>query len=237
MALNHAVTPMSAILLIDDDTKLRDMVRDYLLEHALPSFGVSNTSEADLLLSQQNIALVILDINMPGEDGFSFLTRLRKRHCNLPVLVLSGRGHELDRVKGLDLGADDYLVKPFSPRELLARAQAQLRRAGSMSNAPREIRFGQFRFDIDKVALFEGSQEVVLSSGERALIKAFADHPHRTLSRHTLLGLLGDDFGESFDRSIDVRVTRLRSRIKDDAASPKYIRTVRGQGYCFTPDP
>jgi two-component system, OmpR family, phosphate regulon response regulator OmpR len=228
---------MSTILLIDDDTKLRDMVRDYLLEHELATVGVANTGEADLILSQQNIALVILDINMPGEDGFSFLTRLRKRLCNIPVLILSGRGHEFDRVKGLDLGADDYLVKPFSPRELLARAQAQLRRAGGMGNTARDIKFGQFRFDIDKVALYEAAQEVILSSGERALMKAFADHPHRTLSRHTLLGLLGDDFGASFDRSIDVRVTRLRSRIKDDAASPRYIRTVRGQGYCFTPDP
>ena len=228
---------MSTILLIDDDAKLRDMVRDYLLEHGLQALGVGNTAEADLMLSRQKVALAILDINMPGEDGFSFLARLRQRHCNIPVLILSGRGHELDRVRGLDIGADDYLVKPFSPRELLARAQAQLRRAGGMSNAPREIAFGQFRFDIEKIALFDGTQEILLSSGERALIKVFSDNPHCTLSRHTLLSLLGDDFGENFDRSIDVRVNRLRVRIKDDATSPKYIRTVRGQGYCFTPDP
>lgn len=227
---------MSTILLIDDDVKLRDMVRDYLTEHGLHALGVGNTTDADAVLAHDSISLIILDINMPGEDGLSFLGRLRQRHCNIPVLILSGRGHELDRVRGLDIGADDYLVKPFSPRELLARTQAQLRRAGAMSNTPREINFGNFRYDIEKVALFEGIQEIHLSSGERALIKVFADNPHRTLSRHTLLSLLGDDFGESFDRSIDVRVTRLRARINDDAASPKYIRTVRGQGYCFTPD-
>lgn len=228
---------MSTILLIDDDLKLRDMVRDYLSENGLQSLGAGNTLEADAILVRDPVSMVILDINMPGEDGLSFLVRLRQRHCNIPVLILSGRGHELDRVRGLDVGADDYLVKPFSPRELLARAQAQLRRAGVLNGAPREILFGQFRYDIEKVALFEGVQEIPLSSGDRALIKVFADNPHRTLSRHTLLSLLGDDFGENFDRSIDVRVTRLRSRIKDDAGSPKYIRTVRGQGYCFTPDP
>lgn len=228
---------MSTILLIDDDLKLRDMVRDYLSENGLQSLGAGNTLEADAILLRDPVSMVILDINMPGEDGLSFLVRLRQRHCNIPVLILSGRGHELDRVRGLDVGADDYLVKPFSPRELLARAQAQLRRAGVLNGAPREILFGQFRYDIEKVALFEGVQEIPLSSGDRALIKVFADNPHRTLSRHTLLSLLGDDFGENFDRSIDVRVTRLRSRIKDDAGSPKYIRTVRGQGYCFTPDP
>lgn len=226
----------STILLVDDDTKLRDMIRDYLLEHGLDAQGVGNTIEADSLLSRERIALVILDINMPGEDGFSFLARLRQRHCKIPVLILSGRGHELDRVRGLDIGADDYLVKPFSPRELLARAQAQLRRAGGMNDSPREIIFGLFRFDIETVALYEGTQEIALSSGERALFKVFADNPHRTLSRHSLLSLLGDDFGENFDRSIDVRVTRLRARIRDDAAAPQYIRTVRGQGYCFTPD-
>lgn len=228
---------MSTILLIDDDLKLRDMVRDYLSENGLQSLGAGNTLEADAILVRDPVSMVILDINMPGEDGLSFLVRLRQRHCNIPVLILSGRGHELDRVRGLDVGADDYLVKPFSPRELLARAQAQLRRAGVLNGAPREILFGQFRYDIEKVALFEGVQEIPLSSGDRALIKVFADNPHRTLSRHTLLSLLGDDFGENFDRSIDVRVTRLRSRIRDDAGSPKYIRTVRGQGYCFTPDP
>ena len=228
---------MSTILLIDDDLKLRDMVRDYLSENGLQSLGAGNTLEADAILLRDPVSMVILDINMPGEDGLSFLVRLRQRHCNIPVLILSGRGHELDRVRGLDVGADDYLVKPFSPRELLARAQAQLRRAGVLNGAPREILFGQFRYDIEKVALFEGTQEIALSSGERALIKVFADNQHRTLSRHTLLSLLGDDFGENFDRSIDVRVTRLRSRIRDDAGSPKYIRTVRGQGYCFTPDP
>jgi len=228
---------MSSILLIDDDLKLRDMVRDYLSKHGLHASGVSNTIEADAILAHEPVSLVILDINMPGEDGFSFLGRLRQRHCNIPVLILSGRGHELDRVRGLNIGADDYLVKPFSPRELLARAQAQLRRADVFNGISREIIFGQFRYDMEKVALFEGAQEIPLSSGERALIKVFADNPHRTLSRHTLLSLLGDDFGENFDRSIDVRVTRLRARIRDDAGSPKYIRTVRGQGYCFTPDP
>ena len=228
---------MNTILLIDDDTKLRDMIRDYFMQHDMHTIGVANTSDADAVLSSVSISLAILDLNMPGEDGLTFLARLRQRHCKIPVIILSGRGHELDRVGGLDMGADDYLVKPFSPRELLARAQAHIRRAGSISNVTRELAIGQFRFNLEKVALFEGTQEIPLSRGERALIKVFANNPNRTLSRHAMLDMLGDDFGKNFDRSIDVRVNRLRIRIKDNAATPKYIHTVRGQGYCFTPDP
>jgi len=228
---------MNPILLIDDDTKLRNMVRDYLNQQGLDALGVENTADADAILSSVNFSLVVLDINMPGEDGFTFLTRLRQRHCNIPVLILSGRGHEMDRVEGLDMGADDYLVKPFSPRELLARVQAHIRRAGSVSSVTREIAMGEFRFNLERVALYQGAEEIPLSSGERALIKVFANNPNRTLSRHTLLDMLGDVFGKNFARSIDVRVTRLRTRIRDNASTPKYIHTVRGQGYCFTPDP
>ncbi|MEQ1556053.1 MAG: response regulator [Gallionella sp.] len=225
---------MSQILVIDDDKALRTMVCEYLLENNFAAMGVGSVQAADGLFAQHNIALVILDINMPVENGLSFLQRLRQRNDDTAVLILSGRAHEADRVRGLQLGADDYLVKPFGPRELLARVQALLRR--TVPKAPRHLAFGAFHFDFDKIALYCGIQEFSLSSGERALLKVFAEHPNKTLSRHTLLSLLGDEFGESFERSIDVRVTRLRTRLGDTANEAQYIRTVRGQGYCFTPN-
>ena len=211
------------------------MVCQYLVENGLTAMGVGSVHLADALFAQRNISLVVLDINMPEEDGLSFLSRLRQRGDKTPVLILSGRAHEVDRVRGLQLGADDYLVKPFGPRELLARVQALLRRSAPRQDSPRILGFGAFHFDLDKIALYCGTQELPLSSGERALMKVFAEHPNRTLSRHELLSLLGDEFGERFERSIDVRVTRLRTRLGDTASTQHYIRTVRGQGYCFTP--
>ena len=228
---------MASILLIDDDSKLRAMVGEYLHEHGHQVLDADNTLTGDQLIVNNQISLLILDINLPGEDGLSFLKRLRKRQCNFPILILSGRGHELDRIKGLDLGADDYLVKPFSPRELLSRVAAMMRRTSMFNPLPVDIHFGNFHYDPAKIALYEGDIEISLSSGERALIKVLSEHPNQTLSRHELLSLLGDEFGENFERSIDVRVNRLRVRIRDNAEAPRYIRTIRGQGYCFTPDP
>ncbi len=226
---------MNQILVVDDDLDLRNMVCQYLIENQLPAIGAGSVQAADGLFAQHNIALLVLDINMPEEDGLSFLSRLRQRKDNTPVLILSGRAHEADRVRGLQLGADDYLVKPFGPRELLARVQALLRRSAAKPDAARILVFGAFHFDLDKIALYCGAQELPLSSGERALMKVFAEHPNRTLSRQELLSLLGDEYGERFERSIDVRVTRLRNRLGDTANAAHYIHTVRGQGYCFTP--
>ena len=221
---------------MDDNEGLRNMVCEYLNVQGHRACGLASTLEVFPHLAKQSVDLLILDINMPVEDGFAFLTRFRALHGALPVLLLSGRAHEADRVRGLNLGADDYLTKPSGPAELLARVQALLRRSTAHDPAKLVSRIGRLRFDRVAIRLFDGSAEVSLRSGERALLEVLADHAGRTLSRQELLGLLSDDFGGRFDRSIDVRVTRLRKRLGDDAAQPRYLRTVRGQGYCFTPD-
>lgn len=227
---------MASLLIVDDDASLRDMVCEFLASHGHACQGVAATFDVLPYLAERTVDLLILDINMPMEDGFSFLKRLRSLHNQQPVLMLSGRTHETDRVRGLNLGADDYLVKPFGPAELLARVQALLRRCTIAASADQVLRIGRLRFDRVAIRLFDELAEVPLSAGERALLKILVDHSNRTLSRQDLLTLLSDDFGDRFDRSIDVRVTRLRKRLGDDAAQPRYLRTIRGQGYCFTPD-
>lgn len=230
---------MSDLLIVDDDLALRDMVCEFLSAHSHTVHGLASTFEVLPYLTQHAVGLLILDINMPLEDGFAFLTRLRALHSHLPVLMLSGRAHEMDRVRGLNLGADDYLTKPFGPAELLARVQALLRRCQPPCENHAVTRIGHLHFDHKAICLRDANQnmaEVPLSSGERALLKILAEHPGRTLSRQELLTLLSDDFGENFDRSIDVRVTRLRKRLGDIAAQPRYLHTVRGQGYRFVPD-
>jgi two-component system phosphate regulon response regulator OmpR len=230
---------MNSLLIVDDDSALRDMVSEFLSVQGHTVQGLASTFEVLPYLTQRAVDLLILDITMPLEDGFTFLTRLRALHSRLPVLVLSGRAHEVDRVRGLNLGADDYLTKPFCPAELLARVQALLRRCPPSSATNPVTRIGHLHFDHKAICLRDANQamaEVPLSTGERALLKVLAEHPGRTLSRQELLTLLSDDFGENFDRSIDVRVTRLRKRLGDNAAQPRYLHTIRGQGYRFEPD-
>lgn len=178
---------------------------------------------------------------LPGEDGLSLARGLR-RVGDVPILMLSARGEELDRVVGLEVGADDYMPKPFSPRELLARLRALLRRArpppapDDPPPAHERIAFGPYLLDLASWRLTRGADEVPLSTAEFRLLKIFATHPNRVLSRDELLDQLKGYERSAFDRSIDVRVTRLRHRIEDDPARPAYVRTVRGEGYLFNPN-
>jgi len=188
----------------------------------------------------------VLDLMMPGEDGLSLARGLRKT-SDIPILMLSARGEEIDRVVGLEVGADDYLAKPFSPRELLARLRALLRRSrateppaaavpgADLEPAAHLFSFGPFTLDTNAWRLLRDGLEVPVSSGEVALLRSFVEHPGRVLSRDSIVDWLKGYERDAFDRSIDVRVTRLRRKIESNPAHPAYIRTVRGEGYLFNP--
>jgi len=180
---------------------------------------------------------IVLDLMMPGEDGLSLARRLRSQ-SNVPILMLSARGEEIDRVVGLEMGADDYLAKPFSPRELLARLRALLRRSqgqGEPVSQPALPSFGPYRLDAASHRPTRDGVEVKLSTAEFALLRIFVEHPLRVLSRDTLIDMLKGSERDPFDRSVDTRVTRLRRKIEPDSTEPVYIRTVRGEGYLFNP--
>jgi len=225
------------ILVVDDDAALRDLLRDYLGANGLAVREAGDGEAMRQRLGQGRPDLIILDLMLPGEDGLS-LARWLRGQGDIPIIMLSARGEEIDRVVGLEVGADDYLAKPFSPRELLARIRAVLRRRdGGTDSAPPgdAYAFGPYRLDAAAHRLTRAGAEVRVTTAEFALLRVFLEHPNRVLSRDTLMDLLKGYERAPFDRSIDVRITRLRRKIEDDAAAPVYIRTVRGEGYLFSP--
>lgn len=226
------------ILVVDDDAPLRDLLRDYL---GANGYTVSEAGDGDSMrrrLDHGRPDLIILDLMLPGEDGLS-LARWLRGQGDIPIIMLSARGEEIDRVVGLEVGADDYLAKPFSPRELLARIRAVLRRrdgAADNSTSPRDVHaFGPYQLDTAAHRLSRDGAEVSVTTADFALLRVFVEHPNRVLSRDTLMDMLKGYERAPFDRSIDVRITRLRRKIEDDPAAPAYIRTVRGEGYLFSP--
>jgi DNA-binding response OmpR family regulator len=225
------------ILVVDDDAGLRELLADYLTGQGYAVGTVADGEEMEAYLAERPADLVILDLMLPGEDGLSLARRLRVRG-NLPIIMLSARGEEIDRIVGLEVGADDYLAKPFNPRELLARIRAVLRRRGEAKESaqPAGYCFGPFQFDPERRRLVRGGEDVALTSGEFALLRIFVEHSNRVLSRDHLMDLIKGFERNPFDRSIDVRVTRLRRKIEADPAEPRYIRTVWGQGYLFSPE-
>ncbi|HHH43370.1 MAG TPA: response regulator, partial [Gammaproteobacteria bacterium] len=202
--------------------------------------GVENGAEMDRFLATNTPDLIILDLMLPGEDGLSIAKRLRSSHA-LPIIMLSARGEEVDRIVGLEVGADDYLPKPFNPRELLARIRAVLRRPATTAEASpgneQTFEFGPFKLDTDSGQLTRQGEKVPLTSGEFSLLHIFVRHPNQVLSRDRLIDHLKGFERSPYDRSIDVRVTRLRRKIEADPAAPVYIQTVWGEGYRFTPGP
>lgn len=228
-----------SILIVDDDPKLRDLLARYLGQENFQVRTANDGKAMDALLAEQQPDLIILDLMLPGEDGLSIARRLRSQG-DIPLLMLSARGEEVDRIVGLEMGADDYLPKPFNPRELLARVRAVLRRrtappAVSEDDAHQLYRFGPFTLDTTSQRLLRDDVEVDLTAGDLALLEAFAEHPNRLLSRDQLVDMIKGYERSPFDRSIDVRVTRLRRKIESDTANPVFIRTVWGKGYMFTP--
>lgn len=227
------------VFVVDDDAGIRELLSEYLVSQGLAVQTAAGGAELDSLLQRATPDLVVLDLMMPGEDGLSIARRLKGRTSAPPIIMLSAKGEDIDRIVGLEVGADDYLAKPFNPRELLARIRAVLRRGGSSETPPaqasRLIEFGPFQVDLDARTLARQGQDITLTSGEFSLLEILISHPNRALSRDWLMDQLRGFERDPFDRSIDVRVNRLRKKIEDDPANPRYIKTVWGQGYLFTP--
>ena len=229
------------VLIVDDDGGIRDLLADYLTKQGMRVTTARDGKEMDERLATLAPDLIVMDLMLPGEDGLS-LTRRVKAARDVPVIMLSARGEDIDRIVGLEVGADDYLPKPFNPRELLARIRAVLRRgsagnhAGNSGQDAGEVfRFGPFALDLAAQALSRDGVEIPLSQAEFTLLKLFVERPNRALSRDQIMDNLKGYERDPFDRSIDVRVTRLRKKLEDDPANPAYIRTVWGQGYLFSP--
>ena len=232
--------PHPHVLAVDDDPAIRELVHDYLSENELRVTAVASGKELDAVMARETIDLVVLDLRLQGsEDGMQIARRLREASA-IPILMLTGRAEEADRVMGLELGADDYLTKPFSPRELLARIRALLRRARAQASVAdaisqvRAYRFGGWELSIGlrKLKAVDG-RAVDLTNGEFSLLAAFVSVPQRILSREQLLDLSRLHNAEVYDRSIDVQILRLRRKIEVDPAHPQFIKTERGAGYVF----
>jgi two-component system OmpR family response regulator len=237
----EVVTSMQPhVLALDDDASIRELVVEYLTGNELRVSAVASGRELDRVLAGEPVDLVVLDLRLPGEDGLQIARRLRESHPTLPILMLTGLAEEADRVMGLELGADDYLTKPFSPRELLARIRALLRRAKAQATVAdaiakvRAYRFGSWELNVGlrRLRSSEG-QSVELTNGEFSLLTAFLSAPQRVLTRDQLLELSRLHNAEVYDRSIDVQILRLRRKIEPDPAHPSYIVTERGAGYVF----
>jgi len=228
------------LLVVDDDPCLRELLQVYLSSQGFAVDTVGDGIAMEQYLQQHTVNLVVLDLMLPGEDGLALARKLRARG-NLPIIMLSARGEDVDRIIGLEVGADDYLAKPFNPRELLARIRVVLRRNEeaqvkvSVEEASAIQRFGAFQLDMNTRSLAKDGIEISLTAGEFNLLRIFVEHPNRVLNRDLLMDLMKGYERSPFDRSIDVRVTRLRRKIEIDPAAPEYVRTVWGVGYLFTP--
>ena len=230
------------ILIVDDDPRLRDLLRRYLGENGFNVLVSENGEAMKRLWVREHFDVLILDLMMPGEDGLAILKRLRAEKDMTPVIMLTARGEDVDRILGLELGADDYLGKPFNPRELLARIHAVLRRRprqdapGAPSMENEVVKFGDFELDLGTRVLKKNGEIVPLTTGEFAVLKAFARHPRQPLSRDKLMEMARGREYEAFDRSLDVQVSRLRKLLEPDPSKPRYLQAVWGLGYVFIPD-
>ena len=232
--------PKAKIIAVDDDAEMRALLQRYLTDQGLSVRTEASTERLDKLLAREPFDVLVLDLMMPGEDGLAACRRLRAAGETIPIIMLTARGDPIDRIVGLEMGADDYLPKPFSPRELLARIQALLRRQAMHGGGPRAaadapVAFGPFALFPQRRVLERDGQAVELTSGEFALLAALAAHPNRPLGRERLIELAFGRDCESSDRAVDVQILRLRRVIETDAAKPRYIQTVRGYGYVFVP--
>jgi DNA-binding response OmpR family regulator len=225
-----------SILVVDDDPKLRDLLAQYLGREGFRVRTANDGNAMDVLIAESPPDLVVLDLMLPGEDGLSIARRLRGG-TDIPVIILSARGDEVDRIVGLEVGADDYLAKPFSPRELLARIRAVLRRQRipAVPDETKTVGFGDFTLDLEAQRLLRHGREVELTAGDFALLEVLVTHPNRVMSRDQLVDRIKGYERSPYDRSIDVRVTRLRKKIEADPTNPVFLRTVWGRGYMFTP--
>ncbi len=229
------------VLMVDDDLRMRELLQRYLTEQGFDIKTVSDAKEMDTAMANESFDLLVLDLMLPGEDGLGICRRLRANNVETPIIMLTARGDEVDRIIGLEMGADDYLPKPFNPRELLARINAVMRRhehsPETEKTGKQEVfNFGDFVFDSTNRSLSRSGAPITITSGEFALLKVFTEHPRQPLSRDRLMQLARGRELDVFDRSIDVQVSRLRRLIEPDPAHPRYLQTMWGFGYVFIPD-
>lgn len=229
------------VLLVDDDARLRELLGRYLLEQGFSVKSVADAPAMDRAMHREHFDLMVLDLMLPGEDGLAICRRLRTADNAIPIVMLTAKGDEVDRIIGLEMGADDYLPKPFNPRELVARIHAIMRRQpavppGAPAVEEQIINFGKVSVDLGVRTLTRDGEEIALTTGEFSLLKVLLQHPREPLSRDKLMELArGREYGV-FDRAIDVQVSRLRKLVEDDPAKPRYLQTVWGFGYVFVPD-
>ncbi|MCU6615622.1 response regulator [Achromobacter sp. 77] len=230
------------VMIVDDDREIRELAGGFLRKNGLTVTLAADGRQMRSLLDSLTVDLIVLDIMMPGDDGLVLCRELRSgKHRRIPILMLTARSDDMDRVLGLEMGADDYLVKPFVARELLARIKAILRRTRMLppnfqvTEPSREIAFGDWRLDTTARHLLDTDGTIVaLSGAEYRLLRVFLDHPQRVLNRDQLLNLTQGRDADFFGRSIDLLVSRLRQRLREDAREPRYIKTVRSEGYVFS---
>ncbi|MDO7904679.1 two-component system response regulator OmpR [Pseudomonas sp. K1(2024)] len=229
------------ILIVDDDPGLSSLLERFFTSKGFRARAVPNVEQMDRLLAREVFNLVVLDLMLPGEDGLSACRRLRAANNQIPIIMLTAKGDELSRIKGLELGADDYLAKPFNPDELVARVKAVLRRqAPSVPGAPGSedevVTFGDYSLSLATRELTRGDEVHMLTTGEFAVLKALVMHAREPLTRDKLMNLARGREWDALERSIDVQISRLRRMIEPDPSKPRYIQTVWGVGYVFVPD-
>ena len=222
------------LLIVDDDERIRSLLQQFLVQSDYLVSTVENAKQAITLLSAIEFDLIILDVMMPGQDGISFTAKLRNLKNNTPILLLTARGEIEDRIKGLEAGADDYLPKPFEPKELLLRINAILRRMADLKEEqimPKTLNFGNLKYDVARNELWEGEDQIRLTTTESQLMKIFTSALGEPISRANLVTSLGKAVSLAQDRAIDVQITRLRRKIEVNPSKPRYLQTVRGAGY------
>jgi DNA-binding response OmpR family regulator len=234
-----SAVPSPCVLVVDDDLRMRDLLLRYLAQQGFETLAAGDGRELDRQLSRHHVDLVVLDLMLPGEDGLSICRRLRGQGVETPVVMLTAKGDEIDRIVGLEIGADDYMPKPGNPRELVARIRAVLRRGRTPPGAPREaggrVTFGGCVLDLGARTLHRDGREQRMTTGEFAVLAALVQRPRQALTRDQLMSAARGREHDAFDRSMDVMVSRLRKLIEDDPKHPRWLQTVWGTGYVFVP--
>ncbi len=231
--------PEPHLLVVDDDERIRGLLQKYLIRNGFLATATRDAAHARRVLSGLEFDLIVLDVMMPGEDGVSLMRSLRDNDITTPILLLTAKAETEDRITGLEAGADDYLSKPFEPKELLLRINAILRRAPVVQVAPETPKFltlGTIRYDMERGEIWRGGTLVRLTATESLLMRIFSAAPREPLSRAKLVEKLGRDRGQAQERAVDVQITRLRRKIEQDPRQPRYLQTIRGAGYMLVPD-
>lgn len=230
--------PDAHLLIVDDDERIRGLLQKFLIRHGFLVSAARDAAHADRILSGLDFDLIVLDVMMPGENGVSFCKRIRAER-DVPILLLTAKSDTSDRIAGLEAGADDYLAKPFEPKELLLRINSILRRvpaAEPVDVKPKVLSLGPLRYDVEKGTLWQGDDPVRLTATESQLMRIFSACPGEAMSRSKLVEELGRDGGQAQERAVDVQITRLRRKLESDPKQPRYLQTVRGAGYMLATD-